>query len=184
MLWQETLAFASGDGAQLVSSTTATSIIPSGAKITLPAGYFNFIGKALRLTLLGRMSCLNPTPGNFTLDMRLGSVVAANGGAMALNTTAAKTNVSFKAVLEATCRAIGSSTSANLMFQWWVQSEAIALAATGVGTLFAPASTPAVGTGFDSTAAQTVDVFGTFSISNAANAITIHQYLLEGMHGS
>jgi len=170
------------DGAQLVSSTTPTSLLPTGAKVTLPAGYFGSplgIGRGLRITLLGRMSVLNPTPGNFTLDMRLGAVVAANGGAMALNTTAGKTNVAFEATLYATCRAVGSGTSANLMFQWRMHSEAIALAATGVGDLFAPASVPAVGTGFDSTAAQTIDVFGTFSISNAANNITVHQYWLE-----
>ena len=184
MLWQETLVVAAGDGAQLTTSTTATSLIPTGAKYTLPAGYFNFVGKSLRLVVLGRISNMNPTPGNFTIDMRLGSVVAANSGALALNTTAAKSNVTFKAVMNCTCRAIGSGTAANLMFQWDVQSEAFALAATGVGSVFGPASAPAVGTGFDSTAALTVDVFGTFSVSNSANNFTLHQYFLEGMFGS
>jgi hypothetical protein len=184
MLWQETLAWAYADGPALNTSTTATSIIPTGAKFTLPANYFNFVGKGLRVVLLGRMSNMNPTPGTFTIDLRLGSVVACNSGALALNTTAAKTNVVFKAVLNATCRAIGNGTNANLMFQWDVSSEAFALAATGVGNVFGPASAPAVGTGFDSTAAQAVDILGTFSVSNAANGITIHQYLLEGIHGS
>jgi len=40
-----------------------------------------------------------------------------------------------------------------------------------------PNTTPAVGTGFDSTVSMVVDMFGTFSLNNA-NAIQLHQYWL------
>lgn len=180
--WSETLISAQVDGAAL-TNTTPASIIPAAAKFTLPANFFSAPGKVLRARLFGRLSNLNPTPGNFTIDMRLGAVVAANGGAMALNAAAANTNVAFEAELLATCRAIGNGTSANLMFQWRCMSQALsALTTAGAVTVFAPATAAAVGTGFDSTASQTVDIFGTFSVNNAANTITIHQYILEALN--
>ncbi len=180
--WVETLVTGQVDGTAL-TNTTPASIIPAASKITLPAGYFS-IGKAGRMTVLGRISTLNPTPGTFTFDMRLGAVVAANGAAMALNTVAAKTNVAFRASCWWTCRAIGSSTSANLMFQWEVCSVAfdVTAAGTSIATIFGPASAPAVGTGFDSTASQTVDVFGTWSVNSASNTITVHQSIFESLN--
>jgi hypothetical protein len=41
-----------------------------------------------------------------------------------------------------------------------------------------PASSPAAGTGFDSTAAFVVDVFGTWSVANASNSIRLDQFSL------
>ena len=38
------------------------------------------------------------------------------------------------------------------------------------------------GTGFDSTAAQTVDLFGTWQTANAANSIQLHQYNFEALN--
>lgn len=176
--WQQLLVSAQADGSPL-TNTTPTSIIPAAAKYTLPANTFQ-IGTVLRATVCGRISNLNPTPGNFTFDLRLGAVVAANGGAISLNTAQASVNVTFEAVCTATCRAIGQSTSANLMFQWKITSSAFSLLATAAtATVYGPATAPAVGTGFDSTVTQAVDIFGTFSVNNAANTITVHQYLLE-----
>lgn len=40
----------------------------------------------------------------------------------------------------------------------------------------APATAPAVGTGFDSTAAAALDLWAGFSISNSGNGIQIQQY--------
>lgn len=184
--WAELLIASSADGAALNTSTTATSLLPTSAKYTLPANFFNAPGKVLRITLAGRLSNANPTPGNFTIDARLGptsNIVAANGGAMALNAAAANTNVAFWAELLATCRTIGTSTAATLMYQWRAMSQALsALTTAGAVTQFGPASAPAVGTGFDSTIANVLDIFGTFSVSNAANGITIHQYLVESLN--
>lgn len=54
-----------------------------------------------------------------------------------------------------------------------------AAGAGGIGVLPLPASAPAVGTGFDSTAAQTVDLQAQWSVANAGNSIQVHQYVLE-----
>lgn len=176
--WQETLIVGQADGAAYGTSVTPTSIIPAAAVLTLPANFFE-IGKKLRIRIGGRISNIITTPGTLTLDVRLGAVVAFNGGAMQLNAVA-KTNVSWLAEFELTCRAIGSGTNANLMGMGKFTSESVvgsALpAAGGNGTFVLPASAPAVGTGFDSTAAQAVNVFGTWSVNDAGNTLTVHTY--------
>jgi len=44
-----------------------------------------------------------------------------------------------------------------------------------------PATAPAVGAGFDSTTDQILDFFAGFSISNAANNITVQQYIVKSL---
>ncbi|RJP48702.1 MAG: hypothetical protein C4586_08255 [Anaerolineaceae bacterium] len=172
--WMETLIVGQADGTAYGASVTPTSIIPAAAVITLPANYFE-IGKKLRIKVGGRISNIVTTPGTLTLDVRLGAVIAFTTQAIQLNATA-KTNVSFLAEFELTCRAIGSGTSANLMGMGCITSESVSAAATGAVTVVAPASAPAVGTGFDSTAAQALNVFGTWSINDAGNTLTVHTY--------
>ena len=188
--WQETLITSQVDGVALTNSTAATSLLgaagtgASHAKLTLPANYFS-IGKMLRISAFGRISTVVTTPGTLTLDLRFGAVIVANGGAMSLNAVA-KTNVPWWLELILTCRAIGSGTIANLMPQGVWQSEAVIGAplptAGGNGSLLIPVGAPVVGTGFDSTAAQQIDLFGTWSIANAANSILVHQYSIESLN--
>jgi hypothetical protein len=179
--WSETLISSQVDGAALGTSTTPTSLLPGAAKFQLPANFFQ-IGRQLRLTAMGRVSNIVTTPGTLTLDVRFGAVVVFNGAAMPLNTTA-KTNVSWRMEALLTCRAIGSSTTANLFGFGNFTSESVSGAIAGTANdVLMPASAPAVGTGFDSTSAQVVDLFGTWSISNAGNTITLHSYALESIN--
>src|SRR3954464_1541789 len=106
--WVELLSFSTADGTALGNSTTATSILPAAAKYTLGANFFDYIGKKLRIRAAGRVSNIATTPGTLTLDVRLGSVVVFNGGAMALNTTI-KTNVTWTFEAELEARALGQS---------------------------------------------------------------------------
>lgn len=189
--WQETIIATSVDGAALANTTTPTSILggvgtgASQAKVTLPANYFQ-VGKILRLRAFGRISTVVTTPGNFTFDVRFGGVVVANGGATALNVVA-QTNATWHLEWLLICRAIGSGTVANMMHsgKWTSRASLNAPAVgttTGVGTVLFPDTAPAVGTGFDSTASQTVDLFGTWSVANAANSIQTHYYSLESLN--
>lgn len=179
--WNETLITAQTDGAALASSNTPTSIIPASAVFTLPANFFDVIGKKLRIRIGGRISNIITTPGTLTLDVRLGSVVAFNGGAMGLNIVA-KTNVTWFAEFDLICRSIGASTSATLMGIGRFLSESVVGAPVpavgGSGILLLPALAPAVGTGFDSTVANAVNVFGTWSVNNSGNSIQVHDYEL------
>jgi hypothetical protein len=178
--WQETLITAEIDGTALTNSTTPTSIIPAAARYTLPANFFD-VGRALRITCKGRLSNLVTTPGTLTLELRLGSVIAFTSGAIQLSATA-HTNVSFILDGMFTCRAIGGGTTANLMGTGQLTTEGLGTVANQAPTAVLPVSAPAVGTGFDSTAAQVVDLFATFSIANAANSIQVHQYMLESVN--
>jgi len=188
--WMEALAAAQGDGTALTASTTPTSLLSSaaggaaGAKFTLPAQFFDRPGKMLRIRAAGRISNIVTTPGTLTLDIRFGAVIVANGGPMALNIVA-KTNVPWYLDWLLTCRQIGSGTGANMMHQGvWTSESVIGSplpSVGGAGQHLLPNAAPAVGTGFDSTAAQVVDLFGTWSLNNA-NSIQVHQFALESVN--
>lgn len=181
--WQETLVSATADSTALTASVTATTILVPMAVFTLPANYF-YVGRRIKISASGRVSNIVTTPGTLTLDLRFGAVIAANGGAMALNTTA-KTNVPWHLEWVLTCRSVGSGTTATMMHQGRWSSESVigsaAPAAGGSGTHMLPNVTPVVGTGFDSTSALAVNLFGTWSLNNA-NSILTHQYMLESMN--
>jgi hypothetical protein len=180
-----TLLNSIADGSALTNTTTATSILPVIAKPTLPANYL-FAGKMFRVRASGRISTVVTTPGTLTLDFRLGSVNVFSGGAMTLNTTA-QTNAGWIYDAMMTVRAVGATTTANILGQgMWISHAVIgspAPTAGGAGEHVLPYNTaPVVGTGFDSTAAQLVDLFATWSVASASNSITCHQFLIEDLN--
>ncbi len=185
--WQETLALLQADG-PAVTGTAQTSLLgttsnaSSAAKITLPANFFgpDGVGRGLRLTAKGRISNIVTTPGTLLFEVKFGSIVVFSAGAVSLNVVA-KTNVSWIMDVLLTCRAVGSGTLTNLLGIGQFQSESVVGAAAGTTVAASlPASAPAVGNGFDSTAAQTVDLFATFSLTG--NSITMHEYMLESLN--
>lgn len=168
------------DGSALASSTTATSILPSSRKVAaLPIGYFDRIGRVLAFDFSGRISTVATTPGTLTLELRFGSTAVFSSGAMALNTTA-QTNVHWQLVGELICRAIGASTSTTLFPKGckFISHAVIGSAAPTAGTagthMLPYNAAPAVGTGFDNGAVQALDLYATWSVSNASNSITLH----------
>ena len=185
--WVETLISAEVAGTNLTASLTATSIIPAAARFTLPANWMD-IGRVLRIKATGQLGNIVTTPGTLTIDVRMGptsNIVVFNGGAMQLSSTA-HTTLPFMLEIVLTCRAIGSGTSANLMGQGQMTAQSLSLtavadSATTPATLLLPNTTPAVGTGFDSTVAMVIDLFATFSLNNA-NAIQVMQYTLESLN--
>lgn len=174
-------AAASTDGAALANTTTATSILPASGIAVIPGGILQ-VGSIFKITLRGRISTLATSPGTLTLDVRLGSAVISAFGAIALNISA-QTNVTWEAILLATIRAVGSGTTANALCTANFVSRAVigspAAGAGSAGSILLPETAPAVGAGFDSTAAQTVNVFAAWSTANAANSIQVHQSLIE-----
>lgn len=178
-----TLVTMQGAGPNLTGSLSATSILPQQAKIVLPNGFFAYVGQKFKVSAQGQLGNIVTTPGTLTMDMRMGtagSIVVFNGGAMQLSATA-HTTLPFWFDIEATLRANGGGTSANFMALMRFLSQCVTVTAgtsdpaSGHSFLLAPNVTPVVGTGFDSTAANLVDIFGTFSLSNA-NAIQMQQY--------
>lgn len=182
--FEAAVAAAQAAGAALGNSTTATSLVPAQSKATLAANFFDVPGKMIKITATGQLGNLVTTPGTLTLDIRFGATIVFNGAAMQLSSTA-HTALPIWIEILLTARAVGAT--ANLIGQARVTSQplsltAVADSATTPATLLAPNTTPAVGNNFDSTASQQVDMFGKFSIADAANAITIHQFLVEDIN--
>ena len=176
--WVEPFLITGEDGSALVSSSTPTSILPASRKFTLASYFFDAPGKTLRIRAAGKISTAGSSPGTLTLDVRFGSVVVFNGGTSATLAVSA-TNLTWVMEAYLTCRAIGASTSANVIGIG--RLETAALSAT-TPIMLLPTSAPAAGTGFDSTAAQTIDLFATFSVNSASNSITCQQFSLEAMN--
>jgi hypothetical protein len=168
------------DGPTLTAAAAA-SLLPTYVPTTLPAGYWQ-IGRIWRITASGRISNVVTTPGTARFDLRLAAVTAWDSLAIPLNVVA-KVNVPWFLQVILTCRSVGSGTSATLMGQGYWLSESgllVPLPSTGPGpggnTL--PYNTaPAVGTGFDSTAALALDFRWTQTA--ATGSITMHQFLIE-----
>lgn len=173
--WNESLVVGGVDGPAL-SAAAAASCIPTPSLITLPNNFW-VPKKKVTIRMAGRISCAVTTPGTARFDVRLGGTVVFDTGALNLNIVA-KTNVPWWLEIDLTCRAEGSGTAANIMGQALFQSEAIVgsplPSAGGNGSLLAPVATPAVGSGFNSTSALTLDVFFTQTV--ATGSLTVHQY--------
>jgi hypothetical protein len=63
----------------------------------------------------------------------------------------------------------------------WGRVSAADAAVSEVGIL-TPITTPAVGTGFDSTIANIMDFFFGFSVSSGSNSITVQHYIVEALN--
>lgn len=184
MAWPQLLIDDGGSvGTALTGSTTPTSILHAGSKYQFLPNAFR-VGSKLYVETEGRVTNIGAAPGTLTLDIRGQSIVVANGGAMALNTVA-KTDVPWILKMILTCRSIGSGTAATFMPQGTWTSESVVgsplPSAGGAGTLPIPAGAPVVGTGFDSSAAFTLDLFATWSLNNA-NSIRVEQFRLWALN--
>jgi hypothetical protein len=164
--WSETLISAQVDGTAVNTTASATTILPPAAKFTLPANFFS-IGKVLRVTANGRISTTTGPP-SITFDIRFGSTVVWNGAAFV--TVASLTNKSWELMALLTCRAKLTSS--------------IVVGSTGgnANTAVLPDSAPAVGSNFDSTLAQIVDMQATWSASSASNSVQLHGFILEALN--
>lgn len=179
MKWIAPLVTAAADGPTLTSAAAA-SCLPTGAKCLLDGGFFDAPGKQLQIKASGRISCVVTTPGTARFDVRLGGTVVFDGLAVPLNIVA-KTNVGWYLEVLLTCRAIGSS--GNLIGQGkWTSQASIGApgdATAAPGSFLLPYnSAPAVGGNFDTTAAQTLDLFFTQTVGTGS--LTLHQYEVTG----
>lgn len=172
------LASAVADSTALTASTTATTILHGSGVAQLNGGVLD-IGTTIKCLLRGRISTV-ATPGTLTFDLRFGptsNIVMSALGAINLNATAT-TNQSFELEIEGTVRALGTGTSANMLVTARFSTRSLigsaTVAAGGVGVITLPDTAPAVGTGFDSTVDNTINVFATWGTNNA-NSIQTHQ---------
>lgn len=175
------VAIASNDGPTLTAASAA-SCLPTTAKFTFPPNPFT-LPTMLRIAAMGRISNVVTTPGTARIDIRLGSTVIYDTGALTLNAVV-KTTLPwwFEAVL--TCRAIGAT--ANFFGFGRFEGESVIgsplSSAGGAGALISAVSTgpggaPAVGGNVDLTAATAFDMYFTQTV--ATGSFTVHQFYLE-----
>lgn len=177
--WKELIYQQAVDGAALANSAVATSLLPA-PKIALLPNFWDKLGKKLIFRAAGRISTLVAGPGTLAFDLRFGGTVIWAGGAINLNTVA-QVNASWELYVELVLRAIGANANLLGVGRWASRAliGSAAVGAGGVGSIVLPDTAPAVGNNFDSTAQVTVDLFGTWSVANAANSILCHDSSLE-----
>jgi hypothetical protein len=183
--WQETLISAQASGSLFATFTTAKTVLPANCLVTFPPNYF-YVGRMLRITVAGAISNIATTPGTIVMQHMLGAVIAFTTGTMQLSTTV-HTTLPFWYQSLLTCQIVGATTVAKLIGQAVIFSQTIKATAVADGTethdlLMGPNTAPAVGTGWDSTASQTLDFFVGFSSSQGGNGVQIHQYLVESLN--
>lgn len=178
----ETIVVGATDGPTLTAAARA-SCIPTANRIVLPNNFF-YIGRAIRVQMSGRISCVVTTPGTARLDICMGSAgttIVYDTLALNLNIVA-KTTVPWSFDTTLVCRAVGTGTSTTFFPTGpGFQSEAVVGAALpsagGNGLLYAPVGTPAVGAGMDNTAASALDVFFTQTV--ATGQFIVHNYIVQ-----
>lgn len=113
--------FISADVGAVTLAATSKAIIPVANIPVLGANYFSFIGKAVRLTMFGRITTA-ATPGNGQWNIYWGSGVDANGtiigSSAALALTAGQTSLSWRMEIVVRCRAMGATGSLFVTGEW------------------------------------------------------------------
>lgn len=171
-------------GPALANWTTAVTAIHPTGLTTIGANYA-YARKAYRVTAIMGVSNLVTAQNQFTFQIKMGSVVVWSSGAIACN-TAAHTLLPAKLVVDLMLTSIGSGTNAKFTgvgqlsgIMWTYAAGADSV--TG-GNLLVPITTPAEGTGFDSTIANIMDFWIGCQTANAGNAVTVYDYYVEDMN--
>lgn len=155
-----------GDGAAYASSTTVTDVSPTPNTI-IQANYLQ-PGDILEVLATGRFSTTG-TP-NLTLGVYLGGVAGtALCVTAATATPSSVTNQTFRVAATIQVRSIGSAAS----------FETVGVAANiGAASAYMPATGTGVVSSLNTTAAQALTLGATWGTSNAANTLTVAQFLV------
>lgn len=168
--------------------TSATATAMSAGLITLPPNFWQ-LGGRVEIEFDAGISNRVTGPDTFTVQVMVGAVIAFTTGAINLTTTA-HTTIPARCRILLSCRSVGNGTLATLAGQSAWQGQMIAQAASladnagGTGIAMAPNTAPAVGTGFDSTVANTLDLWVAQSVSNAGNGFQLQQYSVKSWGNS
>lgn len=166
-----------GDGSALTAAAAA-SCLHGMCKYPYPGCNLK-VGDILLARWAGRISCAVTTPGTARFDMRMGSTVIWDSGALNLNIVA-KTNVPFDLEVPLFIRAVGSGSASTALGIGKFTSEAVigsvANTAGGNGVLLCPVGAPVVGSGWDGSITNAFDSFFTQTV--ATGSMTLHNFSL------
>lgn len=183
----QTIASQKAAGTLFNSYTTAKSVLNPTELVQLPANFLQ-LGSKLRIRAMMGLSNIVTTPGTVVFQVMMGSIVVWTSGLVQMATTS---NVLLPVELEVNLRldSAGSGTAAKFMATGKIVGLGVQLgagAANGAVTdsaLVLPTTSPAVGTGFDSTIADILDFWVGFSISQPTNGVQVYDYTVELLNG-
>lgn len=175
-------------GTLLNTYTTAKSVLNPQAQLIIPGGFLQ-LGDMLHIRVAGGVSNIVTAQPTFTFEAVMGPAnpptIIVHASQACLTTTTAHALIPFEYDLWMRLDSEGSGTAAKFLSQAkltglpFLISGAVADPTLGVGELMAPAVSPAVGTGYDSTIANILDFFVGISVSSASNGIQIYQYSVD-----
>jgi hypothetical protein len=166
--------------------TTSKEIINPQAIWQIPANFLK-IGDKISIRAALGISNIVTSQHTFTFEVKMGptsNIVAFTTGAITTTTTA-HTTIPAWLEIDLTLRSEGSGTAAQFMGQgritgqMFVYSGATADTTTGLATLMVPNTAPALGTGFDSTVTNLLDLWCGLSVSSASTGVQVQQYEVE-----
>lgn len=172
-------------GTNFASFTTAKTVLTPTALRTIRANSLK-IGDAFEIDVWGSLSNVATDPGTVVFQVMIGSSIAFTTGTIQFNDTA-HTDRPFHLRILLTVRAIGNATNANMMGMGEISGAMFTVTADqvdGVNTqtiLQVPATTPAVGAGFNSTIDNVLDFWVGFTDNDAATNVTIEQYVVKSL---
>ena len=184
--WQECLSWATADGAAIASSASEALIFPN---IVIPGNYMQD-GRCLRLTARGRWGNVVTAVPTLTFRLRWGGLAGtllAASPAIVTPATATTTAI-WELMLLIQTRVNGAAGSLFAMGAVTMFEDAAATFGTvtnyGVRQPMSSggASAPAAVGSLDLTADANLSLTAQWSASDAANTLTGHQYLLEGLN--
>jgi hypothetical protein len=166
--------------AQAPISAIASSSVP---RCRVPGGYFNAPGKSLRVTAAGTITSVAGT-ATFVmaagLDAAAGTIAGAGGATLftaATDTPAITTVFPWDLHLDVTCQAVGNlgtTLQCNGILRRAVVATSV-WSAAGTELMFANNLT-----GLNNEIDLWLELFGTWSVSNAANSTTLQQLKVYG----
>lgn len=166
--------------------TTAKTVINNQQLVTLPSNYW-YPGKKFRVRAAMGISNIVTSQPQFTFQLMMGSIVVWSSGAI-YTTTTAHTNLPAILDVELKCLTVGATTAATLigvgklngiMFQAGAAANADGVFPPSIPV---PVTTPAAGTGFDSTIANVLDFWVGISASNAGNGVQVFDFNVEDLN--
>jgi hypothetical protein len=168
------------DAAAVTLSTTNLALLPIANLPILGSNYFGYVGKAVRITMFGRITT-GATPGNGQFNLYWGSGASATGtiigssGTFAL--TASQTNLTWVCQFWVRARALGATGSLMVLGEAGFNPGVVVSTAQPI---MIPASAPAPVT-VDLTAANVLSPQFLRS-GSTAETMQVHDYLQEALN--
>ena len=162
--------------------TSATAVVDVSDQVpNLSAGFF-YPGKKMKIRFVAGISNRVTGPDTFTIEVKVGAVVAFTTGVITLTTTV-HTTIPLWGDIDLTCDTAGSGTLAKLRGQARLSGQMIQQGGTAAAdsttlsnTILMPNAAPVLGTGFDSSIVNTLDFWVAQSFSGAGNGFQLWEY--------